>query len=76
LEGKTFVLTGRLPSFTRTEAAEMIEQHGGKVTSSVSGNTDFVLTGEDPGSKYDKAIEQSVPVIDEQEFLEMIDEQT
>jgi DNA ligase (NAD+) len=52
----------------------MIEQHGGKVTSSLSGNTDFVLAGEDPGSKYDKAIEQGTPVIDEQEFLEMVNE--
>ncbi len=74
LNSKTFVLTGRLPSFTRQEATDMIEQYGGKVTSSVSSNTDFVLAGEEPGSKYDKAKEQGISVIDEKEFLEMVNE--
>ncbi len=73
LKGKTFVLTGSLPSLTRQEAAELIQKHGGKVTSSVSGNTDFVLAGENPGSKYDKAKERGTSVIDEEEFMKMVD---
>ncbi|HYW35638.1 MAG TPA: NAD-dependent DNA ligase LigA [Balneolaceae bacterium] len=75
LKDTTFVLTGALPSFTRSEATELIEKHGGKVTSSVSGNTDYVLAGEDPGSKYDEAQKRDIPIIDEQEFLAMIEEE-
>ncbi len=71
LEGKTFVLTGSLPSFTRKEATELIEESGGKVTSSVSGNTDFVLAGENPGSKRDKAVGLGVKIIDEEKFEKM-----
>ncbi len=74
LEGKTFVLTGSLPSLTRKEATKLIEKHGGKTTSSVSGNTDYLLAGDSPGSKYDKAQERSIPIIDEQAFLDLIDE--
>lgn len=73
LEGKKFVLTGSLPTLTRKEAKSIIEEHGGKTASSVSGNTDFVLAGESAGSKLDKANELGVPVISEEEFLEMID---
>ncbi|MCH2449637.1 MAG: NAD-dependent DNA ligase LigA [Gracilimonas sp.] len=74
-EGKKFVLTGSLPTFTRKEAAELIEKHGGKKTSSVSGNTDFVLAGESAGSKLDKAKELGIEILDEAAFREMIGEQ-
>jgi len=72
LEGKTFVLTGSLPSLTRKEATGIIESHGGKTTSSVSSNTDYLLAGESAGSKLKKANEIGVPVLDESEFNEMV----
>ena len=65
--GKTFVLTGTLPSLKREEASAKIESLGGKV----SGNTDFVLAGEEAGSKLDKAQKLGVKIIDEKEFLKM-----
>jgi len=68
LAGKTFVLTGTLPHFTRDEAKRMIEDAGGKVTGSVSKKTDYVVAGADAGSKLDKAKELNVPVIDEKEM--------
>jgi len=74
LLGKTFVLTGTLPHLKRHEAAKLIEKHGGKVTSSVSKKTSYVLAGADPGSKYTKAKALGIPVIDEQAFLQMIGE--
>ncbi len=70
--GMTFVLTGTLPTYTRAAAAEIIESLGGKVSSSVSKKTTFVLAGEDAGSKLDKANALGVSVIDEQEFKNMI----
>ncbi len=70
--GKTFVLTGALDSMTRSEAAKAIEERGGKVTSSVSGKTDYVVVGRDPGSKYDKAVALGVTILDENEFLDML----
>lgn len=73
-EGKKFVLTGSLPTLTRKEATELIEKHGGKTASSVSGNTDYVLAGESAGSKLDKAKKLGVPVLDEENFREMIGE--
>ena len=72
LAGKTFVLTGTLPSMTRDEATEKIETLGGHVTSSVSKKTDYVLAGAEPGSKFDKAKELSVKIIDEAEFRKML----
>ncbi len=72
LEGKTFVITGTLPGLKRKEAADLIEKHGGKVTGSVSKNTDFLLAGEEAGSKLDKARKLEVPVIDEDKLFEMI----
>ena len=70
--GLTFVLTGTLHTYTRSAAAEMIESFGGKVSSSVSKKTSYVLAGEEAGSKLDKANALGVTVIDENEFLKMI----
>jgi DNA ligase (NAD+) len=69
--GKTFVLTGTLPTLKREEAAAKIEALGGKVSGSVSKKTDFVLAGEDAGSKLDKANKLGVKIIDEAQFLKM-----
>jgi DNA ligase (NAD+) len=68
LAGKSFVLTGTLERMTREQATEQIEQLGGKVTGSVSGKTDFVVAGESPGTKLDRARELDRPVIDEAEL--------
>jgi DNA ligase (NAD+) len=70
--GKTFVLTGTLPSMTREEATEKIEALGGHVTGSVSKKTDYVLAGAEPGSKFDKAKELGVKIIDEAELRKML----
>ena len=72
LAGKTFVLTGTLPLMTREEATEKIETLGGHVTGSVSKKTDYVLAGAEPGSKFDKAKELGVRIIDEAEFKKML----
>ncbi len=71
-QNKKFVLTGTLPSLTRDAAAEIIRNLGGKVSSSVSRNTDYVLAGSEPGSKLAKAEELGVRVIDENEFLQLV----
>ncbi len=70
--GMTFVLTGTLPTYSRSEASAIIEGFGGKTSSSVSKKTTYVLAGEDAGSKLDKANKLGVTVIDENEFNEMI----
>lgn len=70
--GKIFVLTGTLPNLGRNEATKMIEMRGGKVSGSVSKKTDFVLAGDDAGSKLQKAKELGIPVIDEDQFRKMI----
>jgi len=72
LKGKTFVLTGELENFTREEAKEKIRELGGNVSSSVSKNTDYVVVGKNPGSKYEKAKKLKVKIIKENEFLKMI----
>ena len=72
LSGKTFVLTGTLPSMTREEATERIEALGGHVTGSVSKKTDYVLAGAEPGSKFDKAKELGIRIIGEPEFRKML----
>ncbi len=74
LDGKKIVLTGTLPTFTRKEAKEVIEKHGGSVTSSVSKNTDYVLAGESPGSKYNKAQKLDIPILNEEQFRQLINE--
>ena len=71
--GKTFVLTGTLPTLKRAEAGAMIEKCGGKVSSSVSKKTDYVLAGEDAGSKLDKAQQLGIPVLSEEEFRKMME---
>ncbi len=73
LAGKTFVLTGTLSSMTREEAKERLEALGAKVSGSVSKKTSYVVVGADPGSKYDKALQLGIPVLDEPAFLELID---
>jgi DNA ligase (NAD+) len=70
--GKTFVLTGALAHFTRDEAAQLIKERGGKVAGSVSKKTDYVLVGEDPGSKYDKAKELQIEILSETQFKKML----
>ncbi len=72
LAGKTFVLTGTLSSMTREEAKEKLEALGAKVSGSVSKKTSYVVVGADPGSKYDKALQLGIPVLDEPAFLELI----
>ena len=72
-EGLTFVLTGTLPTYSRAEAGEIIESYGGKTSGSVSKKTDYVLAGEEAGSKLDKAQQLGVKVIDEAEFRQMLE---
>ncbi|MEO0264654.1 MAG: NAD-dependent DNA ligase LigA, partial [candidate division WOR-3 bacterium] len=73
-KGKTIVFTGELHSMSRDQARELVEKLGGKVTNSVSRNTDLVVVGENPGSKYQKAQELKVKIIFEDEFLKMLEE--
>jgi DNA ligase (NAD+) len=70
--GKSFVFTGGLANRSREEAGEIVQQHGGKVSGSVSKKTDYVVVGTDPGSKYDKAKELGVPVLTESEFEKLL----
>jgi DNA ligase (NAD+) len=72
LAGSTFVLTGTLPTLTRSEAENLITSHGGKVSSSVSKKTTYLLAGTDPGSKYAKAQSFGVAIIDEDKLMELI----
>ena len=73
ISGKTFVLTGTLDSMTRDEARQIIEKAGGKVTGSVTGNTDYVIVGYKPGSKLEKANKLGVRILDEETFKKIID---
>jgi len=74
LEGKTFVVTGSLESFSRSEVEELIRKSGGNASSSVSKNTDYVIAGKDPGSKFEKAKELGVKTINEAEFKKLINQ--
>ena len=76
LAGKTFVITGTLPTMSRKEAQTLIEQNGGKVTASVSKNTSFLLAGKDAGSKLVKAQTLGIPVVSEAELMQMIGPET
>lgn len=71
--GKVVVLTGSIEGLTRAEIKSSIEEMGGKVTGSVSGNTDFLVVGESPGSKYNRALELGVEIIDEERLKEILD---
>ncbi len=71
LSGKKVVLTGTLPTLTRNDAKKMLEELGAQVVSSVSKNTDYVLAGENPGSKMEKALSLGIPIISEEEFRQM-----
>ena len=72
LEGRSFVLTGRLAAMTRAEARTRIEALGGRLAAAVGKSTDYVVAGEDPGSKLQKAGALGVPVLDEQGFVELL----
>ena len=72
LQDKVFVLTGSLENFTRSQAKELIEAAGGKVSGSVSGNTDYLVTGKSPGSKLDRANKLGVVIIDEAQLKELL----
>jgi DNA ligase (NAD+) len=72
LAGKSFVFTGGLANRSREEAGELVKQHGGKVSGSVSKKTDYVVVGTEPGSKYEKAKELGVPILTESEFEKLL----
>ncbi len=72
LQGLRFVLTGRLENFTRDEAAGEIEKRGGRVTSSVSGRTDYLVAGDNPGSKLEKARGEGAEILEEEDFLKLL----
>jgi len=75
LEGKNFVFTGTLENYTREEAQARVEALGGRATSSVSSETDYVVAGRDPGSKLDQAKKQDRAILEEKEFDSLLDEQ-
>jgi DNA ligase (NAD+) len=76
LAGLTFVITGTLKNFTREEAKAFIEAHGGKVTDSVSRNTNYLVVGENPGSKLQKARQLGIPLLDEESLQRLIRERS
>ena len=73
--GKTFVLTGTLSKITRDEASSLIEDKGGKTTSSVTKKTSVVIVGDNPGSKYNKAINLGIEIWNEEAFLEKLNQE-
>jgi DNA ligase (NAD+) len=72
LAGKTFVLTGTLPTLSRDDATALIQDAGGKVTGSVSKKTDYVVAGDDPGSKYAKAQDLGITILDEDGLKQLL----
>jgi DNA ligase (NAD+) len=75
LEGLTFVFTGTLDRWTRDEVQRYVERLGGRATSSVSGETDYVVAGPGAGSKLDEAPQRDLPVMDEEAFVEFVEAQ-
>ncbi|MBD3254724.1 MAG: NAD-dependent DNA ligase LigA [Candidatus Lokiarchaeota archaeon] len=75
LDGKKFVFTGALEKYTRAEASEQVRKYGGRITSSVSGETDYLVVGKNPGSKLEEAKNQDVKIIDEERFLSLLKNQ-
>ena len=71
-QGKTFVLTGSLQELTRSQAQDLIKERGGKVTSSVTKQTDYLVCGDEPGSKFDKAMDLGITILDEQAFKKLL----
>ena len=71
-KGLSIVVTGSLPGFSRDDAKEAIVARGGKAASSVSKKTAYVVAGDSPGSKYDKAVELGVPILDEDGFRQLL----
>src|SRR5690606_2627699 len=69
---KTLVITGTIEGYTRKELKDIVERLGGKVTSSVSSKTDYVIVGENPGSKYERAVELGIDIIDEERLRSFI----
>jgi len=74
IQNKTFVFTGSLENLSRDQAAERVREEGGKVTSSISSNTDYVVAGADPGSKYQKALQLGIKILTEKEFIRLLEE--
>jgi len=74
LWGDTFVVTGSLPTLSREDVKLLIESNGGKLTDSVSKNTSYLVLGEKPGSKHEKAIKLNVPILSEAELIALIEE--
>ena len=74
LYNQIFVITGTLPHMTRKQAQSLIEEHGGKVSSSISSKTSYLLAGEQPGSKYQKALDLQIKIIDEAALLALIND--
>ena len=72
LDSKSFVITGRLESFTRSTVESLIKNLGGTISSKVTSKTDFLVCGEDPGSKLDGARSLNVKILSEAEFIEMV----
>jgi len=72
LEGKTFVFTGELAEHTRREAERLVESMGGRIASGISGETDFVVAGDRPGSKLSEASNRGIKVIDEKRFEKLV----
>jgi DNA ligase (NAD+) len=75
LAGKTFVFTGTLEGITRSEAIRRVQVLGGRVSSSVSAKTDYVVAGTDPGSKYEKAVRLGVTVLSIEEFMGLLSQE-
>jgi DNA ligase (NAD+) len=73
LRGKTFVVTGTLPTLSRDQLKQMIRENGGKIQSSVSAKTMYLVAGENPGSKYEKAQKLKIPILSEGEFSKMLE---